>query len=89
MTMLGAFYDHYDPLHPATLLPAPTAADATSPGQDLDRFAGVDRPTGYAHRTVAKLLLLQRDDVPRVIASGGTLAIRWLPGDAAPPQPLV
>jgi hypothetical protein len=85
--VLGAFYDHYDPVRPPSRLPAPSGADGNGSGQDLDRFTGIYRPTGYAHRTLAKLLLLQGDDLPQVIASGTTLAIRWLP--AAPPQPLV
>ena len=83
---LREFNDHYDPVQSVSGVGnMPQAAG----GQDLSRFTGTYRLSDYSRQTISKLLLLQEEDLPRVVTSADSLGIRWLPDAPDAPEPLV
>jgi CubicO group peptidase (beta-lactamase class C family) len=86
--VLQRFNDHYDP--PAEGANAAVLQQRSSPSpQQLNRFTGTYRLTDYSHNSIAKLLLLEDDDLPQVVSSADSLGIRWLLDAPDPPEPLV
>jgi CubicO group peptidase (beta-lactamase class C family) len=86
--VLQRFNDHYDP--PAEGANAAVLQQRSSlSAQQLNRFTGTYRLTDYSHNSIAKLLLLEADDLPQVVSSAGSLGILWLPDAPHPPEPLV
>src|SRR5262249_48386768 len=86
--VLQQWNDHYD---------APVADSSVSmvqrrsslSAEQLSRFIGTYRLTDYSHNSVAKLLLLEQEDLPQVVTSADSLGIRWLADAPDPPEPLV
>jgi CubicO group peptidase (beta-lactamase class C family) len=79
--VLSAFDAYY--------LPSSSPPEVTALGSsDLSPFTGIYRSTEYSHTTIAKLQLLETDDLPRVIVTNNRLGIRWLSDAPGEPEPL-